>query len=76
MPGTGLTEITVDSGAEDSVCPWDFGRQFGIMPPSAPMNLYDAQGNIIQHHGTRKIFVQSPFKDRTSYRTIVRKTWD
>ena len=23
------TEITVDSGAEESVCPWDWGEEFG-----------------------------------------------
>ena len=45
MPGTGLTEITVDSGAEDSVCPWEWGQQFGIMPPAVAMNLYDASGH-------------------------------
>ena len=61
MPGTGMTEITIDSGAEDSVCPWDWGQQFGLMPPSQAMNLFDAQGNLIKHHGVRNVFVQSPF---------------
>ena len=28
--GGGKAEITVDSGAEESVCPWEFGQQFGL----------------------------------------------
>eukprot|EP00973_Karenia_brevis_P009006 1219967-Karenia_brevis.AAC.1 len=27
--GGGKTEVTVDSGAEESVCPWEWGQQFG-----------------------------------------------
>eukprot|EP00973_Karenia_brevis_P060620 8430855-Karenia_brevis.AAC.1 len=27
--GGGKTEVTVDSGAEESACPWEWGQQFG-----------------------------------------------
>ena len=30
FPGRAKTEVTVDSGAEESVCPSDWGRQFGL----------------------------------------------
>ena len=38
------TSITVDSGAEDSVCPPDWGKQFLVQQGSAKLLL------ILQHH--------------------------
>ena len=32
-------EITVDSGAEESVCPWAWGEQFGIEDTEVWMNF-------------------------------------
>ena len=55
------TEITVDSGAEDNVCPWDWGQQFGMQPATRWMNFRDASGNPIEHFGKRDVFVTSVF---------------
>eukprot|EP00973_Karenia_brevis_P088142 12221346-Karenia_brevis.AAC.1 len=37
--GGGETEVTVDSGAEESVCPWDWGQQFGCRVPQESLKL-------------------------------------
>ena len=55
------TEITVDSGAEESVCPYEWGEVFGISNSTRTLNLINASGGIIQHYGTRTVRVQSPF---------------
>ena len=55
------TEITVDSGAEESVCPWDWGLHFGTKPIEGWMNFRDASGNPIEHYGKRDVLVTSPF---------------
>ena len=39
--GGKMTCVTVESGAEESVCPWEWGQQFGLMPPSQSMNLFE-----------------------------------
>ena len=57
----GRTEITVDSGAEESVCPWDWGSQFGIQEVDRWMNLKNASGGFIEHYGKRDVQVVSPF---------------
>ena len=57
----GSTSITVDSGAEESVCPKDWGSQFGIRPASRSLNLLNASGGHIMHHGERSIQVEAPF---------------
>ena len=28
--GGGRTWITIDSGAEENVCPWEWGEKFGV----------------------------------------------
>eukprot|EP00973_Karenia_brevis_P045456 6296140-Karenia_brevis.AAC.1 len=33
------TEITVDSGAEESVCPWEWGEKFGCRDSQFPVGL-------------------------------------
>ena len=55
------TEITVDSGAEESVCPWKWGEQFGVEPPDRPMLFKNASGGVIEHYGKREVKVTSPF---------------
>ena len=55
------TEVTVDSGAEESVCPWDWGLQFGTKSADRWMNFRDASGNRIPHYGTRDVLVSSGF---------------
>eukprot|EP00973_Karenia_brevis_P060204 8377165-Karenia_brevis.AAC.1 len=42
--GGGSTEITVDSGAKESVCPWEWGQQFGCRMSDEPMRLRNASG--------------------------------
>jgi hypothetical protein len=56
------TMITVDSGAEESVCPWDWGeRLFGTQQSSEHMNFKNASGGTIQHWGKREVRVTSTF---------------
>ena len=51
----------MDSGAEESVCPWDWGSQFELKPASTWMMFKNASGGIIEHYGTREVMVVSPF---------------
>ena len=59
--GGGRTEITVDSGAEESVCPWGWGKQFGCRRSGEEMNLRNASGGLIPHWGSRDVLVKSLF---------------
>ena len=61
MAGSGPTEIVLDSGAEESVCPNWWGQQFGVNQTNYQLNLIDAQGNGIQHYGERNVRVSTPF---------------
>ena len=53
--------ITVDSGAEDSVCPKDWGSQFGLNANVRKVEFRNANGGIINHLGNRKVLLTSPF---------------
>ena len=56
------TTITVDSGAEESVCPWDWGeRLFGTQQSNEHMQLKNASGGTIHHWGKREVRVTSTF---------------
>eukprot|EP00973_Karenia_brevis_P069300 9636305-Karenia_brevis.AAC.1 len=57
--GGGSTEITVDSGAEESVCPWEWGQQFGCRVVTDPLRSRNASGKIIPHWGSREVEVVS-----------------
>ena len=59
--GGGNTCVTVDSGVEENVCPWDWGEQFGMVPPKYWMNLVGAGGDVIEHLGERTVRMTSPF---------------
>ena len=61
LAGSGSTEIVLDSGAEESVCPPWWGQQFGVNQTGYELNLIDAQGNGIRHYGERNVRVSSPF---------------
>ena len=63
MAGMGRTLITVDSGAEDSVCPKDWGSSFGTKPVADQDRIpfTSASGNRMGHHGQRTVKVSSPF---------------
>ena len=54
-------KVTVDSGAEDSVCPLDWGKQFGLKTNADKITFRAANGTAIQHHGDREVMVESPF---------------
>jgi hypothetical protein len=54
-------EITVDSGAEENVCPVDWGKQYNMTRPKKRLRLYNASGGVIRHHGEREVSVDSPF---------------
>ena len=55
------TTITVDSRAEESVCPYGWASQFGIQPSQRKMNFLNASGGEIKHYGQRDVTVVSPF---------------
>eukprot|EP00973_Karenia_brevis_P080161 11119877-Karenia_brevis.AAC.1 len=42
--GGGATEITVDHGSEESVCPWEWGQQFGTGSIQNVLSLRNASG--------------------------------
>ena len=54
------TLITVDSGAEENVCPWDWGHQFETERSDA-RDFRNASGGKIEHYGERLVMVQSVF---------------
>ena len=49
--------ITVDSGAEESVCPWGWGEVFGMSPmqPGCEMKMINAAGDQMPHYGSRRV---------------------
>ena len=56
------TMITVDSGAEESVCPWEWGeRLFGTQHSKEHMQFKNASGGTIPHWGQRVVRVTSTF---------------
>ena len=57
MKTVGTGEITVDSAAEESVCPPSWGEEFGLIPVAGgdEMRLVNASGGRIKHHGSREV---------------------
>ena len=56
------TAITVDSGAEENVCPWGWGEKlFGTQRAQEHMNFKNASGGSIEHWGKREVKVTSTF---------------
>ena len=53
--------VVVDSGAEENVCPWWWGKQFGLSEPNAWFNFSGANGAKIPHYGKRAIVMESTF---------------
>ena len=51
------TEVTVDSAAEESVCPAHWAQQFGVqpVPKGRQISLVNASGGKIAHYGSRKV---------------------
>ena len=57
--GGEMIEITVDSAAEESVCPHAWGKQFGLREVGEKMNLVNASGGKINHYGQRQVVVKT-----------------
>ena len=51
---TGEGEITVDSAAEESVCPRGWGKQYPLREPSKWLNFTKASGGHMKHYGERR----------------------
>ena len=52
------TEITVDSAADESVCPQGWAAHFGTEPVERKLNLVNASGGPIGHYGSRQVAFQ------------------
>ena len=54
-------QVTVDSAAEESVCPKGWGEQFGTKPveESKKLNFVSANGGKIEHYGERKVILNT-----------------
>ena len=59
--GGGKTVMTVDSGAEENVCPWDWGGHFPTTAAERQLWFRNASGGIIEHYGQREVKVITPF---------------
>ena len=61
------SEITVDSAAEESVCPHKWAEQFGTSPvvKGHELRLVNASGGKITHYGSRKVAFQADGAVRT-----------
>ena len=57
--GGGKGEITVDSGAEESVCPKEWGSRFRINKVAEKQKIRAANVHQIRHYGERDVFVTS-----------------
>ena len=64
LVGGNREEVVVDSGAEENVCPWEWGEEFGVDRSGKKMVFRGANGAWINHFGERKVFVYSPFQRR------------
>ena len=55
------TEITIDSAAEESVCPEDWAKEFETtkLKMGEQMTLVSANGGTISHYGKRKVIFEA-----------------
>ena len=54
-----VSEITVDSRAEESVCLVEWGKEFGTKVAAEKMGLVNAGGGTIRHVGSRRVTFKS-----------------
>ncbi len=47
-------EITVDSAAEESVCPREWCKQYPLKEPAKWLNFTTASGGYMQHYGEKQ----------------------
>jgi hypothetical protein len=52
---TWIGEITVDSAAEESVCPKDWGQEYPTTKPSRWMKFVNASGGSMGHYGEKNV---------------------
>ena len=58
MNGQDPTPITVDSGAQESVCPVEWGKDFGLVNPEPGwIPFRTASGSGMNHYGQRSVRV-------------------
>ena len=50
---TGASEITVDSAAEESVCPREWGQEYETKDPKKWMRFVNASGGQMGHYGEK-----------------------
>ena len=57
LEAVGKETITVDSGAEESVCPLGWGEMCGLEPvkPGKELRMINAGGGAMKHYGSRKV---------------------
>ena len=53
--------VTIDSGAEESVCPMGWGADFGmrVVTPWKDMKMESAGGGEMRHYGSRKVTIKA-----------------
>ena len=49
------TEITIESAAEESVCPQKWAESFGLQAVDRPLKLVNGSGGRIEHFGKRAV---------------------
>ena len=59
LRGSGPVEVTVDSGAEESVCPAWWGEEFKTKRTEKEMKLINASGKPIAHFGEREVTMEA-----------------
>ena len=57
----GKETVTVDSGAEESVCPLGWGAEFGMktVAPGKELRMVSAGGGEMSHYGIRKVSIRA-----------------
>ena len=57
----GVEQVTIDSGAEESVCPLDWGASFGmkVVAPGREMKMVSAGGGEMRHYGSRRVTIKA-----------------
>ena len=58
---SGMAAITIDSGAEENVCPVDRAPEYKSRNVAAKRSFMGADGKSIQRHGMKDVVVFSPF---------------
>lgn len=62
----GTAEITIDSGADESVCPQDWGRAFHTkdIPDDKKMKFRNASGGKMEHYGEKMVYVKTEDQEK------------